>query len=301
VRVPTLLLAAVLAAGALAGCGSAGGSTSGDVRGARAGMAAAPQPCRGAEKPASWRHVVWIVLENKDDSAITPHAAPYMARLAKRCGLATNMHAITHPSLPNYLALASGSTQGVTDDRPPAEQAPMPGPSIFGQLGEDWSSPQESMRGNCRLTSEGRYAVKHNPAAYFLDARDACRRRNVPLRGTPSLARKLTVVTPDMCNDMHDCPVATGDRWLSRFVPKLLASRTYRAGRTILVITFDENSGAEGNRIWTAVVAPSVRPGTRSGRTFTLYSVLRTTEEVLDLPLLGGARSAASMRPAFRL
>jgi hypothetical protein len=285
-------LTVLLAAAVLAGCGH--------MRGAEPAIAGSAKPCRAAKKPPQWRHVVWIVLENKDYSAITPDAAPYMTRLAKRCGLATNMHAITHPSLPNYIALASGSTHGVMDNKPPADH-PIAGPSIFGQLGGDWSSPQESMPGNCTLTSSGRYAVKHNPAAYFLDARAACARRNVPLRGTPSLARKLTVVTPNMCNGMHDCSIATGDRWLSRFVPKLLATRTYRAGRTILVITFDENSGAPGNHIWTAVVAPSVRPGTRSGRTFTLYSVLRTTEEVLGLPLLGGARTAVSMRRAFRL
>jgi phospholipase C len=281
----TILVVGVLAAAA--GCGGTQ-------------EARAAKPCRGAAKPAEWRHVVWIVLENKDFSAITPQAAPYMTRLAKRCGLATNMHAVTHPSLPNYLALASGSTHGVTNNGPPAEN-PIAGPSIFGQLGDDWSSPQESMPGNCTLTSTGRYAVKHNPAAYFTDVRGACRRRDVPLRGTPSLARKLTVVIPNMCHGMHDCPVATGDRWLARFVPELLASSTYRAGRTMLVITFDENSGAPGNQIWTAVVAPSVRPGTRSGRHFTLYGVLRTTEEVLGLPLLGEARSATSMRRAFRL
>jgi hypothetical protein len=245
--------------------------------------------------------VVWILFENHSYSSIIgSSSAPYFNRLASLCGLATDYSSITHPSLPNYIALTSGSTQGITDDGSPS-QHPLSVPSIFSQLPAGGSrSLEESMPANCSLGSSGRYVARHNPEAYYTNIRGDCGAYDVPLGGAADISARFTFVTPNLCNDMHDCSVATGDTWLSSFLPPLLASAEYRAGKTAIFITFDEGSGGHA-QVATLAVAPPVRPGARSGTAYTHYSLLRTTEEMLGLGLLGNAASAQSMRAGFGL
>jgi phosphatidylinositol-3-phosphatase len=260
-------------------------------------------PCRG-RPPRHWRHVVWVVMENHSyNQIIGSSAAPYMNRLAGKCGLATNFHAISHPSLPNYIAMTSGRTHGIADDDPPSAH-PLRGKSIFSQLHGDWRSLEESMPSRCALSSSGTYAVKHNPAAYYRRIRRGCYRHDVPyhLGGPLNTSARFTFVTPNICDDMHDCSVATGDAWLKRFMTKLLRKHSYRRGRAAVFITFDEGSdGSAGNRIPTIVVARSVHPGKRSAAPFTLYSLLRTTESMLHLGKLHHAADARGMRASFNL
>jgi hypothetical protein len=101
----------------------------------------------------------------------------------------------------------------------------------------------------------------------------------------------FTSITPNICDDMHDCPVATGDQWLATWVPKILDSASYRDGTTALFIVWDEPT-----QLANVMVAPSVRPGTVSGTTVNHYSLLRATEEMLGLPFLGQAATAADLR-----
>ncbi len=236
--------------------------------------------------------------------------AKYINSLARSCGLATHYAAVAHPSLPNYIAATSGGTQGIADDRPPSSHS-LPVMSLFEQAGSA-KSYQESMPATCALTDSGPYAVRHNPGAYYLRIRGACGADNLPLGTTrkgafASALRKNTLpkfsfVTPNLCNDMHDCSVATGDAWLRRWVSAIAASPSYRAGKTALFIVWDEDEGPAGNRVPALVVSPYTRPGTRSARAFTHYSLLRTTETLLGIPtVLGKAASAASMRSAFGL
>lgn len=233
------------------------------------------------------------------DEAVDPTQAPYTADLAARCGLATAFTAETHPSLPNYIAMTSGSTQGIHDDDGPDAHR-LGAESIFSQTAGDWRALEESMPAPCAKDNAGDYAVRHNPAVYYSSIAAECATKDVPLGDTPDLSARFTFVTPNLRNDTHDASVAVGDAWLATFVPKLLASPEYRAGRTALFLTWDENDGGAGNRIATLVVAPSVPPGTRVGTPFTHYSLLRTTEEMLGIPtILGDAASAASMRAAF--
>jgi hypothetical protein len=240
-------------------------------------------------------------MENKSYSSIIgSSAAPYLNRLAAECGLATNYHAVAHPSLPNYIALTSGSTQGVTDDRPPSKHR-LTGPSIFSQLGSGWRSLQESMPSNCLLSDAYPYAVRHNPATYFTSVRSACYSQDVPLSSTPDISARFTEITPNECNDTHDCPIETGDYWLSWLVRKLLASAQYEAGNTLVVITWDEDDYDAANHIPTIVISPSTRVGTRFGGALDHYSLLRIAQQMLGLPCLENSCSAASMRAAFNL
>jgi phospholipase C len=265
---------------------------------------AAGHPCTGEAPPAHIQHVITIVMENHGFSQVEGHS-PFLNTLARRCGLATNYHAVTHPSLPNYLAIVSGSTQGLDgSDCSPGAGCESDGPSIFSQT--SWRSYAESMPGACGPKNAGDYAPRHNPAVYFTAIAAQCEARDLPLPHLISDLRSgdlasYSFVTPNLCSDEHDCQISDGDRWLARWVPRILRSPAYRDGTTVLFITYDEDDHAEDNRVYTVVVAPSVRPGTTSGQAFTHYSLLRTDEELLGLPLLGQAASATSMQGAFHL
>lgn len=261
--------------------------------------------------PATYAHVIWIWEENHSYSQIIgSSAAPYINSLANGCGLATNYTAVTHPSLPNYIAATSGSTWGIADDNPPSSH-PLAVDSIFQQIGSA-GSYEESMPSNCDLTNSGSYAVRHNPEGYYTNIRTACAANDVPMGSTSSgaLASALSsgslptfsFVTPNVCNDMHDCSVQTGDAWLQSWIPKIIASPPYQAGNTVVFITWDEDDSQTGNHVATIVLSPYTSPGTKSGTAFTHYSLLRTTEELLGVSsFLGNAASATSMRAAFGL
>jgi phosphatidylinositol-3-phosphatase len=267
------------------------------------------RPCGRVDVAPHYAHVVWIWMENKPyGSVIGQPSAPYENGLAKQCGQAMNYHGITHPSLPNYLAATGGSTFGVTDDASPSAHQ-IGADSIFGQLtgaAGSWRSYQESMPSNCDLSPSGGYAVKHNPAAYFTAIRAACATFDVALEGNlerdiaAGALSSFSFVTPNLCNDTHDCSVRTGDEWLATWIPRIVGGSNYRAGNTLIVLTWDEGVGS-GNLIPTMVVAPSVPAGTGSGVRFDHYSLLKTTEELLGLPALGAAAAAPSMRAAFHV
>ena len=108
-------------------------------------------------------------------------------------------------------------------------------------------------------------------------------------------------MTPNLCNDTHDCSVNTGDTWLQNFIPQITASADYKAGKTVIFLTWDEDDGSSGNHVPTIVLSPYTTPGTQSGTAFNHYSLLRTTEQLLGQPLLGNATSATSMTQAFGL
>jgi hypothetical protein len=285
---------------------SPGGSPPGGPNGQAPPAPQAPTPAgpcgRTSAPPATWQHVVWIVMENHSYSqVIGSSSAPYENALAGQCGLATNYYGITHPSLPNYIAMTSGDPQGVTDDSGPSSH-PLNVPSIFSQLGSGgWRSLQESMTSNCDLSGSGQYAVRHNPAAYYTNIRTDCQSYDVPLGPTPDISARYTFITPNLCNDTHDCPVGTGDSWLQTFIPKLTSTAEYQAGSTAIFLTWDEDDFTNVNKVATIVIAPSTHPGTQSATRFDHYSLLRTTEEMLGLPYLGGAAGATSMRGAFNL
>ena len=268
-------------------------------------------PCQ-AMSNATIHSVVWIWMENESIGAIIGSAsAPYQTALARRCGLAANYSAISHPSLPNYLAATGGSTFGVAADGEPSVY-PIHSASLFSEVSaahESWRAYDESMPTDCDLVTSGEYAARHNPAVYYVPLRAQCAHDDVPLGSLANgafatAARQGTLpnfsfVTPNICDDAHSCPINQGDRWLSQFVPIILNSPQFNAGSLALFPTYDEGEGT--NTVATTVIAREVRPGTVVHRAFTHYSLLRTTEQLLGLPLLGAAARAASMSAAFGL
>jgi phospholipase C len=259
---------------------------------------------------------MWILMENQNYSSIYQNAnAPYETQIANQCGLASNYHAVAHPSLPNYIALTSGSTQGITDDSGPSSH-PLDVNSIYHQAYPSAKGYAEGMASNCATGGGTRYAVRHAPWPYYINGavgnqHTECLANDVPM-GIASSGNfhddvvngtlpNFSFVTPDLCNDMHDCSVATGDAYLGNLVPTIISGPDYQVGRLLIVIVFDENAGASGNQVYASLIARRIAPGTVSATNFTHYSLLRTTEEILGLPLIGNAGSATSMRAAFGL
>jgi hypothetical protein len=252
------------------------GSAAAGKKTSRGAGAVLSEPCgTNPNPPARYKHVVWIVMENKGYSdVIGSSSAPYINSVAQQCGVATNFYAESSPSLPNYIAMTSGSTQGISDDDDPSSHR-LAVPSIFSQAGGNWRALEESMPSRCRLSDAGLYGVRHNPAAYYTRIRRQCVRRDVRLTYPLNLSAKFTFVTPNGCDDMHSCPTApegetakqlrNGDTWLSTFLPRVLATPQYRSGSTAVFLTWDE----DGGHIPTLVIAPSVTPGTTSSDAFT--------------------------------
>lgn len=248
--------------------------------------------------------IVWIWFENKGFGNITPNAAPYFNQLKRECGYAANYTSVTTcNSLPEYLASTSGSPQGVCDDLPPSSH-PLNVDNVFRQIsvaGKTWKSYQEGMTSNCQLTNTGKYAVKHNPAAYYTGplGSNACSTNDVPLTSSPGFDSNFTIVEPDLCNSMHDCLVAVGDRWLQGMLPKVVSSPDYAAGNTAVFVTFDEGGGPGGEVLFTLAISPYTVAGTTSSTAFNHYALLATLQQALGLPCLANSCTAPDMRPAF--
>lgn len=237
--------------------------------------------------------------------------APYTTQLAHQCGSATNYAIVGSPSLPNYIGATAGSTFGIADDADPSGH-PLSADNLFRQVraqGRSAKSYEENMPANCATTSSGTYAVKHNPAAYYVASADrtACLADDVPMGTTTAGAfldalntaslPAFAFITPDLCHDTHDCSVSVGDAWLRAWLPLILASSTYQSGRTAVIIMYDEYTPMPN-----VIITPSTVPGTTTATRFDHYSLLRTAEEMLGIPsLLGGAANATSMRPSFRM
>jgi hypothetical protein len=300
VKRAAILVAAALSIviGARAAHGNAAAVT-GTVCGTRAGT------------PVHVSHVIWIWFENHAAREIIGSAAaPHMTALARSCGVASNYFAVAHPSLPNYIAATSGDTQGIKDDGPPVEHR-LSAVSLFEQA-KSARSYEESMPAPCDRNDVYPYAPKHNPESYYLRIQKACTRNDLALGTTEKgpfagalnsdTLPAFSFVTPNLCNDMHDCPVATGDAWLGRWIARITTSPAYRAGHTVVFIAWDEDDHTADNHVPLIVVSPWTKPGTRGTARYTHYSLLRTTEELLGLRgRLGQAADAPSLRAAFGL
>jgi hypothetical protein len=257
----------------LTGCSSGGSSAS----------------TRGPLRPA---HVMVVVFENQDAGAIIGSPdAPYLTGLARSGLNLTNAHGVTHPSELDYLALFSGATHGVTDDPCPLR---LSGDNLAAQLraaGLSFVGYSEGLpRAGYTGCDVGRYAYRHNPWVAFPDLPPSM---NQPLSAMPSNYADLPTVSfviPDVCHDMEDCNVATGDAWARHFLQPYVAWA--HAHNSLLVVTFDEDSGnTPANHIATFIVGAGVPP-TISDQRVDHYSLLRTLELLYDLPLLGAAAFA---------
>ncbi len=223
---------------------------------------------------------------------------PYLNGLARQYAYATGYTAITHPSLPNYLAIAGGSTFGVTDDGGPSVNSAKVGSasSVFDQAlaaGETAKTYAEDMPGNCDASSSGLYAVKHNPWVYFSAGQANCSRFDVP-SGDPSSGALATdiaqgtlpnvaMVIPNLCNDAHNdgCSLTTADSWLQSWLPQILQSPDFTSGRLVVVVTADEDDRHSNNNVLTVVFSANGAHGRVVATPLTHYSLSALYSDII--------------------
>ena len=261
------------------------------------GGQAAPRPVPQLD------HAIVVVLENKQrDKVLGNPAAPAFNAFAANGAVLAGYRGVTHPSLPNYLALVSGSTHGIASD---CTSCTVRGRSLADTLEatrRTWKTYAEGLpRPGWTGPFKGRYAKRHVPFLYFRTvlSKPARLRRVVPLsRLSRDLAAKslpdFALVVPDLCHDMHDCPVATGDAWLKRFLPRLL-----RLPNTAVFVVFDESDSLDP-RVPGLVIGTAVRPGSQFRPRLSHYGLLRTIEDAWGLARLGRSASVGPITGIWR-
>jgi hypothetical protein len=273
----------------LSGC-SSGGPT-GDATGSTDPPATEQPRAAAAVAVEAPDHVMVVIFENEDaENIVGGPDAPYLTSLARSGATFTDAHGETHPSQPNYLALFSGSTQGVTDDSCPQTFS---GPNLAAQLqaagktfvGYSEDLPEAGYTG----CNAGDYARKHNPWVNFPDLPASVNQPYSALPADFSALPTVSFVVPNLCNDMHDCGVAAGDAWARQNLTSYVAWA--QEHNSLLAVTFDEDNGSSANHIATFLVGPMVTAGASDQR-IDHYSLLRTLEDMYGLPPLGHAADA---------
>jgi phosphatidylinositol-3-phosphatase len=255
--------------------------------------------------------ILVIMEENHSIGQVFPSQMPYLWSLAQQYGRATSWSDISHPSLPNYLAIFGGSAFNDPQDCLPAPGCTYPGPSVFGQAvahGASARAYQESMPTPCDLSNSGNYDVNHNPWVYFPDESRLCRQNDVPagtirvgalLRDTRTGSLPAVgEISPNLIHDGHDGTLAQADGWLHTWVPVLTSGSDWRAGRLAIVVVFDEGETTE--QVPFVILAPGVSHRVvRSALNH--FALTRLIDEIVGVPPLGDASHAADLAPMLGL
>ncbi|MEP7119673.1 MAG: alkaline phosphatase family protein [Byssovorax sp.] len=239
-------------------------------------------------------HVVVVIMENRSTTQINAKSVngTYIHDLKTQGVNFTQAHAVTHPSEPNYLAMFSGSTQGVTDDSCPNSFNTTK--NLGSQLinaGKSFKGYSESMP-NAGYTGcdTGNYARKHNPWVMFPSVPAAS---NLTFSDFPKLdytkLPTVSFVVPNLCSDMHDCSFSTGDNWLRNNLAGYV--KFAKANNSLLILTWDEDDSdsANGNDIPAVFVGAFIKPGTTNSQSYNHYNLLATLEDMYNLPRLNNA------------
>jgi hypothetical protein len=255
-------------------------------------------PAPSATAAPARPHVFVIVMENA--SLARALAAPPVGTLASTYRVATNYHAVARPSLPNYLALTSGSTWGVTDN----DYHVLPAGGIGTQLsaaGVPWRAYMEGLTADGCLNSPYPYAVKHNPFAYY---GGACPQNVVPLdeldADLAAETPQFIWITPGLCHDGHDCSLAEAGTWLAQLVERIVASAAFHEQGALFVV-WDEGDGGDDTNLVPLIVVTPDSAARRSAELYDHYSLLATIEDTFGLPRLGAPAGARSLTDLLSL
>jgi len=293
-----------------AGCAPGGGTSPGAAP--ASSQAAAGTPAASvARASAGGRKILVIMEENHSIQQVFPGHMPYLWSLAQQYGYATAWSDVSHPSLPNYLAIFGGSAFNSPADCAPAGGCTYPAPSVFGQAlarGQTARAYEESMPQPCDLGYSGNYDVNHNPWAYFLDERASCLANDIPA-GTPdggALASavhagtlpNVGLLTPNLMHDGHDGTLAQADTWLRAWIPVLTSGPDWRSGRLTIAIVFDEGETTE--QVPFVLMTPQLH-GAVVKTPLNHYALTGLIDQIIGATPLRHAAGAASVAGAFGL
>jgi len=257
-------------------------------------------------------HIVILIFENKEfGTVIENRRMPYFNLLANTYTLLTQHFAVTHPSLPNYIAMISGDVHGITDNCDFADcylDAPSL-PDLIEESGRTWKTYQDDMPEPCFTGNTLRYVRKHNPFIFFDPIRldgTRCKRSIVPLTQLDADIAEDKIpnfifITPDICYSGHDCALDLVDGWLKEQVDGIYLALDAAGGPFLIIITWDEGQGdhsccglpeSAGGRIATILISPQVKPAFQDDTPYSHYSILKTISEAWGLPYLGRAADA---------
>jgi phosphatidylinositol-3-phosphatase len=258
--------------------------------------------------------VFTIIFENEAaDTVITP-SNPNFWKLSHENGTATSYVSTTHPSLPNYIMLTSGSTNGVITDGDPKANVVVGGnANLADQLDAakiPWRAYMEDMGPSCNFDSTATYSAHHDPFLYYQSMTSDPQRCSDHVvdfaqnfqSDLDSGAYKYMWITPNMCNDMHNCSGPVADAWLGETVAKITASKAYQNGGAIFIL-FDEGSLrilGSGADLATIVMSPNlVSPSFVSSTFYDHRSYLATIEDIFGMPRLPTTVDATPMSAFF--
>jgi phospholipase C len=246
-----------------------------------------------AANPPRPQHVVVVIEENRSLKAMQGAAElPYINQLAAEGALLTDYYAITHPSEPNYVALFSGDTQGVQDDScPHAYQKPNLADALAAKkLSFAIYSENMPAVGFTGCGSEDKlYRRKHNPVPDFTTVPADDNRPFSDFPGDYSKLPAVSFVVPNMMDDMHDGTPAQADAWLKA---KLDGYKQWALkNHSLLIVTWDEDEGADNNRVMTILIGQDVKPG-KYGQKLSHYDLLRMLTDMYGAAPVGAAAQA---------
>lgn len=250
-----------------------------------------------------------FVLENRS-YATMKSSMPYLYSLATKYSYATNYYATSRPSLPNYLAIATGSSRSVTNNKSPTYNE-FNGTTVFGnaiRAGKTGALYSESMPSNCKLSdsSNGSYVVKHNPWAYVENERGLCQTYNRAMDGYSAAVTKgslpnVGMVVPNMCNSGHDCSISVADNWIKSKMEKLFTSTDWKSGRLAIAVTADEASTSDSsNHTFFVLIHPSQSKKVKSCA-INHYSLSRLYSDIAKVNRIKNAQTASSISSCFGL
>ncbi|MEP6664840.1 MAG: alkaline phosphatase family protein [Nocardioidaceae bacterium] len=254
-------------------------------------------PTPSPSPTASVDHVFVVVMENRAESQVWGTSeTPYTTAFAQANARAADYYAITHPSLPNYLDLYAGSNYGITTNCNPSTSCHINALNLADNLetaGHSWRGYFESMPAPCYTSDFGDYVAHHNPFIYFDDIRTntvRCAEHVVDYSvfsvdlATVATTPDFAFIVPNNCNNTHDCPIGIGDTWLSNNLPPILNSPACTIQSCLLILTWDEDNGSEGNHVLTVFGGSAARSGYVSNATYDHFDLLRTMEDLLGVP-----------------
>ena len=266
-----------------------------------------------AASAAQFDHVFIVIEENNDFSAVTSSSMPYLTGLAAQYGLATQYYANTHPSIGNYFEITGG--QIVTNND--SYSSTVSSDNVIRQLvaaGKTWKAYAEGLPSVGFVTldyDDGTYASRHVGLVYYTDVHDnPTQAQNVVpfTQFSTDLANgtlpQYSFITPDLCNDAHDCSLNTADSWLQTNIDPLVKSTFFQQNNCLLIITFDESGGDNTNGgglvYWVAVSPTKSKRGYVSTTLYQHQSTLRLMLKGLGVTSFpGDAATAPDMSEFF--
>lgn len=251
-------------------------------------------------------HVVVLIMENHAYEEIIGNAsAPFINSLAQENALMTASYGLTHPSQPNYVMLFSGSNQGITNDNVPTG-IPYTSPNLGASLIQSGLTFKAYSDGLPSVgftgSSSGAYRRKHAPWTNWqgTGTNGISSAKHHPFTDFPTNFSQLPTVSfvvPDQNHDMHDGTVAQGDAWVESNLSAYISwAKTHNS---LFILTFDEDGGNHLNHIVTLFAGEMVEPGNYS-TSCNHYDMLRTLEEMYELPYAGNSATASSIKSLWK-